>query len=76
MTTRHMIGTTGVAECGHRLGHQPGNEHIAESAAGLLSYAEQYGDEAVCSACIPLAVAALGRRGRADLVPDRFRSTR
>lgn len=77
----HMIGTTGVAECGQRLGHAD-VQHIAKSAAGLLSWAEQYGDTGqpapnfwgpeVCPKCVRHAATALARRGRTDLIPERF----
>lgn len=72
-----MIGSTGVAACGHRLGHAA-VEHTAMSAAGLLQWVEQYGDHGhpaggfgpeVCTSCVRLAVEALFRRNRADLIP-------
>jgi hypothetical protein len=62
----HQIGTTGRAECGQalRLNHASGLDHLAESAAGLIAWLEQYGAADTCGLCVRSAVGALRRRGR------------
>lgn len=61
--TFHIMGSTGVAACGQRLGNVPEHRHIGKTATGLLEHARRYGAGRVCPGCTSIAAEALRRRG-------------
>ena len=61
----HWTATTGLAECGQRLGHSRPVQQLGNSARGVVQVAQQY-PALACEACVTAAAARLRARGVLD----------